>query len=182
MGELERSGIGRPVDVDPVNSIDELEASCHARNKSLVRQLKDQCHADELMAVTWQDAALGRMTEPQRVEECDLSQVLLHPRFDVEQLKPDGSLKVRAVDHFSWSTRGEGRETSVNGMTCASEKLAHDTLDDLASALVSFVTLSSSVPGLLKADIDSAFRRVPVKPEHRWLCGVAFRKQGQVVT
>ena len=37
------------------------------------------------------------------------------------------------------------------------------------------------VPHLWKADIDSAFRRVPVKPEDRWLCGIAFMVDGQVL-
>ena len=31
-----------------------------------------------------------------------------------------------------------------------------------------------------QADIDSAFRRVPVAPDHRWACGVAFRVNDQV--
>ena len=37
------------------------------------------------------------------------------------------------------------------------------------------------VPHLWKADVDSAFRRVPVKPEDRWLCGIAFMVDGQVM-
>ena len=28
---------------------------------------------------------------------------------------------------------------------------------------------------LPKADVDSAFRRIPIKPAHRWACGVAFK-------
>ena len=32
------------------------------------------------------------------------------------------------------------------------------------------------VPGLFKVDVDAAFRRVPIKPAHRWTCGIAFRK------
>ena len=36
------------------------------------------------------------------------------------------------------------------------------------------------VPHLWKADIDSAFRRIPVKPDDRWLCGIAFMVGGQV--
>eukprot|EP00973_Karenia_brevis_P041234 5704258-Karenia_brevis.AAC.1 len=35
-------------------------------------------------------------------------------------------------------------------------------------------------PGLFKLDIDSAFRRLPVHPRHRWACAVAFRRRGQV--
>ena len=30
------------------------------------------------------------------------------------------------------------------------------------------------VPGLIKVDVDSAFRRVPLLPEHRWAAAVAF--------
>ena len=33
---------------------------------------------------------------------------------------------------------------------------------------------------MFKADIDAAFRRIPVKPAHRWACGVAFRVMGRV--
>ena len=36
------------------------------------------------------------------------------------------------------------------------------------------------VPGLWKADIDAAFRRIPVRPEHRWACGIAFMVGKQV--
>ena len=36
------------------------------------------------------------------------------------------------------------------------------------------------IPGLFKADIDAAFRRIPVKPAHRWACGVAFRVRDTV--
>ena len=32
----------------------------------------------------------------------------------------------------------------------------------------------------VKADVDSAFRRIPIKPEHRWACGIAFRAGGKV--
>ena len=36
------------------------------------------------------------------------------------------------------------------------------------------------VPHLWKADIDAAFRRIPIKPEERWMCGIAFMVDGQV--
>ncbi len=36
-------------------------------------------------------------------------------------------------------------------------------------------------PGLCaQEDIDAAFRRIPIAPEHRWACGVAFVVDGQV--
>ena len=34
---------------------------------------------------------------------------------------------------------------------------------------------------VLQADIDAAFRRIPIKPEHRWASGVAFKINGKVV-
>ena len=33
---------------------------------------------------------------------------------------------------------------------------------------------------LMKADVDAAFRRIPVKPDERWMCGIAFMVDGQV--
>jgi hypothetical protein len=35
-------------------------------------------------------------------------------------------------------------------------------------------------PGLVKSDVDAAFRRVPVKQEHRWACGIAFKAKDKV--
>ena len=73
------------------------------------------------------------------LQACDLKQTLLHPRFAVENVKPDGAVKVRPVDHFSWSAFGKKKEDSVNGHVHPSEKLKHDTLDMLAEVLVDFV-------------------------------------------
>ena len=32
-----------------------------------------------------------------------------------------------------------------------------------------------------QADVDAAFRRIPIAKEHRWACGVAFMVDGQVM-
>lgn len=88
------------------------------------------------------------------------------------------AFKVRAVDHFSWSaagssprkrkrTRREIKARSINGMTVVPEVMKHDHLDDLAAALVMCYDALGTVPALWKADIDAAFRRIPIKPEHR---------------
>ena len=52
--------------------------------------------------------------------------------------------------------------------------MSHDTLDVLAATMTEFVEEVGEVPGLMKADVDSAFRRIPVRADHRWACGVAF--------
>ena len=180
IGELKRSGIGEPLQLDNVKSMAALKETCLVSNTSLLKQVKDQEHSHELLASARRDAELGRMTFPTKVQECDLRKVLLRPRFGVPQQKPDGSVKVRAVDHFSWAATRGGKADSVNGCTGVSEKLRHDTLDTLAQAMTRFVEFVGSIPGLLKADIDAAYRRVPVKPDHRWACGVAFSVEGQV--
>ena len=94
------------------------------------------------------------MTTPVRAEEFDMANILLQPRFGVEQTKIDGWKKTRAVDHFSWfvlrsllrvfgvwclcgmrCATSEGKEGSVNGHTCPNEKMRHDTPDTLAALL-----------------------------------------------
>jgi hypothetical protein len=117
-GLLDRSGIGEVVEgADPPD----ITALWHRRqrsNRELLASLKQDEFSTELMALTVKDARLGRMSWLLPVEDfCpgDLSDVLLAPRFGVEQgLKEDGSIKVRAVDNFSWSCvpdECEGRRT-----------------------------------------------------------------------
>ncbi len=97
LGELSRSGVGEPRCVDCVKSIAELMASCARSNAALLRELREDSNADSLLAMTREDAALGRMLEPVPVSEADLSRVLLNPRFGVQQERDDGSCKVRLL-------------------------------------------------------------------------------------
>ena len=136
-------------------------------------------NAVSLWEATCKEASLGRMSHPAGIAECELDRVLLHPRFAVSQLRPDGSEKQRAVDHLSWSA-GRSKADSVNGHTAPAERIKHDTLDALAIGMPVLKEKVQEVPGLIKADVDSAYRRVPIRPEHRWACGVAFRAFGQV--
>ena len=99
-GELVRSGIGKPIEFDHVESASILKKSCVTSNAALLKKLRDDEHSHELLEATHKDATLGRMTTPTKVERCDLGEVLLHPRFGVAQPKLDGSIKLRAVDHF----------------------------------------------------------------------------------
>ena len=122
---------------------------------------------------------MGRMTWPEAVWDDCQHQWLLHPRFGVVQARVDGSTKLRAIDDFSWSENGELAE-SVNGHTIPTEKLGHETLDHLAEAMALMVELTGEVPGLFKADVDSAFRRIPIRASQRWLCGIAFMVGSQV--
>ena len=70
---------------------------------------------EELLRLTRKDAELQRVEWPVPIEQWDLDDVLLHPRFAVEQLKGDGSTKVRPIDNLSWSAGRVGKVDCVNG-------------------------------------------------------------------
>ena len=70
----------------------------------------------------------------------------------------------------------------MNGFVMPTERLNHDTLDAPALSASMFVDLVGEVPALFKADVDSAFRRIPVLPQHRWACGVAFKMRDTIFT
>jgi len=60
------------------------------------------------------------------------------------------------------------------------EKLRCDTLDALFKVLA-LLAESTDVPlQLFKADVDAAFRRIPIAPGHRQFGGVAFVKGGTI--
>ena len=163
LGELPRSGIGTPADRDRVKSLAELSAGTLASNKQLIAELREDAHASELLRATREDAALGRMAAPAILLGEPPSDILLHPRFTVEQTREDGSLKFRAVDHLSWSSMEPGvmsarvlskkkamRAASVNGFTFPAEKMHHDTVDTLFDAMALHVGLLGEEPGLIK--------------------------------
>ena len=208
IGNIECSGIGAAVACDVAKPMELLWATHMQSNKSLVEGLREDVHADWLLEHTQEEARLGRMSAPVVLWPGQgLQGWILQPRFAVSKTRNDGSVKNRAVDHFSWS-EGDGKAGSVNGFTtpgilsfawpsprrvpcvcvcvgvCLSplpgEKLKHDTLDEFAVVLRRIVNASGSLPWLYKSDIDAAFRRVPVKAEHRDLCAVAFRKGNKV--
>ena len=185
MGTLAESGIGTPIDTDvPQRSVGALRAGIPASNRRLLQSLSEDKHALQLHQLTLKDAEMGRMSTPKVVEPTDSVQHLLAPRFSAEQLKEDNSLKLRPIDHFSWSAEGRFKRTmkpcSVNGHTSAREKLRHDSLDKLWHTMRIFVELVGDAPGLFKVDVDSAFRRVPLQPDHQWAGGIAYKMDGKV--
>ena len=210
IGVLAQSGVGSPIEQteEPeVKSISNIFARAEFSNAALLKQLREDEHSHELLSMTKDDAALGRMSAPVPISNTSANEILLCPRFAVPQWRADGSLKLRAVDHFSWSDHhGGGRaamkQNSVNGhamptekyahryffwvdfllVRCFAARLKHEALDELGAAMKLFQRATSSPPGLWKADVDAAYRRIPVKAEHRSACGVAFKVGSQVRT
>ena len=75
-------------------------------------------------------------------------------------VKADGAPKIRAVDDES---RG-----GVNAACQPAERLQLDGADVLVDAIRFFRDRHGCAPALFKADVDSAYRRIPIAPEHRW--------------
>ena len=99
------------------------------------------------------DATIGRVSAPAVWDGKD-GMCLFHPRFAASQTRPDRTIKLCAVDKFSWSSLDRGKDDSTNVFTVMQEERAHDTLDSLVDASSLFVNRVGAVPALLQADFD----------------------------
>jgi len=91
----------------------------------------------------------------------------------VQGTKADGSTKVPPIDDFT--------KSGCNAATEIIEKLSYESLDALLAVLRALEGMTGSDLVLWKADIDSAYRRVPLIPEHRDLAYVTFNHQGNKI-
>ena len=172
VGMLPCSGNGVPIAQPVAPRKRELLVDVEGRNRRVLARLRDDGKGSALLAQARKEAAeTGRISVPVPVEEVDLSSVLLTPRFPVEKLKEDGSISVRAVDDCTAS--------EANAATSQAEKLGVDGVDKLHLLAQWFVAETGELPSFFKADIDAAFRRVPLEPGQRHLCWVVFRAEGQ---
>ena len=177
--------VGAPfVNPHGTDDLDRLRSKLKSSNEKLLQTLTEVDHSLELLEQCRIDAELGRMSNLIDCFSADAN-VLLAPRFGIEQHKADGRVKVRPIDHFSWASVGrnkrEQKAYSVNSAYDTTEKIVHETLDDLAHTMTRFHHVFGSSLGLYKADIDAAFRRIPIRPDDRWASGIAMKVQGKVV-
>ena len=114
VGELEASGIGTPVPGGKARQSDAVKQGCTEHNKQLMQVIREDEHSEWLLEATNDDAALGRMS-PSVAWDGRNDTCLVHPRFASCQVRPDVSLKRRAVDTFSWTPTPMGKEDSTNG-------------------------------------------------------------------
>ena len=149
-----------------------IKSCCEANNRALLASLKEDPNSDFLMEQTLQDAEAGRMTAPCRATDSSLKDRVLCRRFSRDQgTKKDGTPKLRAVDDES--------ACGTNSTSEPTAKLHCDSADELVRTALLLQLLTGETPHFWKADVDKAFRRVPVAPEHRWLLYVAFTHQGE---
>jgi hypothetical protein len=178
VGKLACTGNGTPIADADAHGIDKRIAALTkggdtSRTSITLKGLRIDAHAGKLLGIAQADAKLGRMSKPVLLTpsvflQQDNANRCYSKAFTVEQgLKEDGELKVRAVYNFTGS--------GVNEATVPTEKLKCDALD----ALLALIKEAGEAMGvqleMWKADIDSAFRRLPVKAAHRDLAWVAWR-------
>ena len=187
-GILAACGIGPAKECDEIGVIDELRVHCRESNEQLVKKLRRDPWEQELHKLALEDARIGRMTVPEPLNEQHLGSFMLNQRFGVEQgLKPNGDVKIRAVDNMSWGCSGDRTRSkkrprqSVNGCSAIPERIMHHHVDDLEAAIRLFIHLMACAPGLLKADVNAAFRRIPLLPAHRWAAAIAYMLGDQIM-
>lgn len=87
--------------------------------------------------------------------------------------KPDGSVKVRPIDDMTRS--------GCNAATASGEKLRYENLDVFFRGMRAMHKSVGPDLKAWKADIDSAFRRIPLLPAHRQHAHVVFIHNGNVI-
>ena len=83
-----------------------------------------------------------------------------------------------AWDSFCLARKRKLKEASINGHCAPQEKLHHHHLDDLLRALAKGHEQTGLCFALFKADIDAAYRRVPIMRDHWWASAIVFLFMG----
>ena len=170
-----RVGNGVPLQpvLDDYLTESELAAGCQEQNESLRCSLKEDALSRASMQSCLDDVVLGRMRKHTDWEQQSLPQdAIVTPRFSIEQgVRKDGSVKHRPIDDFTRSR--------CNSATIPTERLRYDSLDTFLGALQQAHGSYEDELALFKVDIDAAFRRVPIMPEHRRFAWVGFLLWGR---
>ena len=155
-------------------SVEELYSTCWQRNQKTIAELREDRNAAFLIQEIEKDSEVGRMTGLLDVESQDLGKVLLAKRFSVEQIRANGSTKIRAID--------DETSSGANSCTEGGDKIVCHNLDQLVTMTkaLSFRAGGFKKLSMWKADISSAYRRVPIRCEDKWMAWIALIDQDKV--
>ena len=160
LGKLPHAGRGPAKKFPEPTSTEALLHSSPEHNRSVLSSSREDVNSAATHEGALADAPLSRMIAPVLLAKVDLSRVCLSPRFSIVQgVKPDGAPKICIVDDES---RG-----GIDSACQPAERLLLDGADILVDALRCYHDLHGHAPALFTADTDSAYRRVPIAPEHR---------------
>ena len=168
-GALPQSGLLEKVpEKGEALPIESLLTNAAFKNCDMLSKLKPEKHGEHLLKEILSDVEKGRMTKPQEVEGMDLRDIVLSKRFGLEQgTKSDGSAKIRAVDDCTGS--------NLNSNVTKTERMICDGVDKAILIAQWFDANGQHDLAMGKVDIKSAYRRVPIKVEHRKLSWIAFK-------
>ena len=178
VGELDHAGVGEHVPCPSDASVEQMWQGRAQHNLSVLSKLKEDEHSRWIFEHSCREAEKGWNSTPTCASDSLLADVLLSPRFAFEQSRSDGSKKLRAIDNLTYARAG--KDESVSGCTHTSDQLRHHALDQFCVALKQFVYVFGCLPCMFKADVDAAFRRVPVSPHQRKYFASAFKHNGLV--
>lgn len=119
-----------------------------------------------MWAAVWKDVELGRMEAPVAAESLPLDRVVLSKRFSVVQ-----GPKVRPVD--------DATASDLNPRTRLGRAIDHDSIDHLEELARVLVDRGCRAPRFWKADVDSAYRRIPLRVAARDAAYVVFLFRGK---
>ena len=84
-----------PVENHMAGSKSELDQNMAARNRALIKGLREDTNSDVSFKKAQNDTKLGRMLEPREIREEDVLYSVLSPRMCVEQgIGQDGALLI----------------------------------------------------------------------------------------
>ena len=136
--------------------------------------MREDPRSKDLVGMCSSECKLGRMSRPVKPSELNLSAVTLSPRFCIEQgTRADGSVKLRAIDDMTRS--------GLNAITWASEKLQYEAFDAMLGCIREAHACHGPKLRLWKADVDSAYRRVPVEESSQNDAWIVFMRNNQPV-
>ena len=106
--------------------------------------------------------------------------------------KPDGSTKVRPIDDmtrcvlfhlhvFAVTLCAHLQRSGCNAATAPSEKLAYESMDRFLQSIQAMEKTIGKNLSFWKADLDSAFRRIPIRPKDREFSHVVFKYNENVI-
>ena len=174
---LPSSGTGTAIDdPQPPAELPAVGAERRTANEQILSSLTEDRHASELLKQIWEiEVPLGRMSAPVPVSEIaeSLDHVVVNRRFGVEQgTDANGDTKIRSVDDCT--------ESLVNAACAVRERLHHDGLDSLVQCAKRLSTALGHNADLsfFKADVDAAYRRVPVASSCLNLVWIVFLVNG----
>ena len=156
-------------------TLEQLRGECRQRNERIVAELREDKHSKLLVDEIRKDLSEGRMTNPKHIVPEDLDSLLLAKRFSVEQgIKEDGSTKIRAID--------DETDSGLNLCTHGGHKIKCNNIDFLVRAIheYSFHAGGFKKLSLWKADVKSAYRRIPIAPNQRWMTWIALLDGGDI--